>query len=248
MSFVTSVRFLAHRVHRLLCSPGDSGQCCDDYPLTCTAPSVVSLTSLSPDKGISNDTLPSAMDVLGQPGRCMSTPVLPFAIALHHIHTCLHDRFTSRYLYTSTKWRWTSTGATPFRHKIKSPCSLPHLTLLPIRLPFLNWLYSDKVGLWCILVAVWRQTLSESACYMVKSKVVWWYFRWDRLLHQFLKSPSKLMPSALKWETSAIAHTVYMYFSSGFLHISLSSINIRCFVWGRDWIFKHLLDELLQHV
>jgi hypothetical protein len=35
--------------------------------------------------------LPSAMDVLGQPGHCMSTPVLPISIALHHIQNCFHD-------------------------------------------------------------------------------------------------------------------------------------------------------------
>lgn len=98
-------------------------------------------------------------------------------------------------------------------------------------------------------LAVWRQRLLEYACYMVKSKVELWYFRWDTLLHQFFINPCKLMSSALKWKTSAIAHTVYTYFSSGFLHISLSSINTRCFVWGRDWNFKHLLDEvLLQRV
>jgi hypothetical protein len=85
----------------LLFSPSYRGQCSDDYPLTCTAPKRRQLKSLSPNKGISNDTLPSAMDVLGQPGRCMSTPVLPLSIAMHHIHTRFHDRFTSRYLHTN---------------------------------------------------------------------------------------------------------------------------------------------------
>jgi hypothetical protein len=130
-SFVTSGRFLAPRVSL-------------NTHWHVQPPSFVSLTSPPPDKGTSNDTLPSAMDVLGQPGRCMSTRFMPLSIALHHIHTCFHDTFTSCYLYTSTKLRWTSTGATPFRQRIKSHCSLPHLTLFPIRLPFLNWLYAKN--------------------------------------------------------------------------------------------------------
>ena len=171
-TFVTSVRFFGtQRAHASLQSRWSwaklQGLTTDMY----SPPSVVRLTSLSPDKSISMTHCHPQWTSLGN-----RVAACPHPFCRCRLHCTVS---TIRLLHVIFTPAPNGDEHPPERHLSHTKSNYTvHFHIWP-RFPYachFYWLYGDKVRLWNILAAVWRQRWPESACYMVKSKVVWWHF------------------------------------------------------------------------
>lgn len=154
--------------------------------------------------------------------------------------------------YTSN-WRWTSTGAAPFKHKNQITLltsTFDHVSNKPAIFKLILWC---KARFWCHLAAVQRQWWFTSVRYMVKSELVWCHFTWDMLLAHFLKRPCKFMPRSLTLKRAAIAQTVYMHLSSGSHNTQVlylcTARTSNVFCEAQDELLNiHLINSILQRV
>jgi hypothetical protein len=179
---------LAPGAHKLFCTPGDRGKCCEHYPAKCMAHRRCQLKRGYP----LHDVLSAVVDVFERPGRCLSsTSVLPLRTALYHIHNYFRD--ITRAPYPCTNWWWTYTSVESFipKNQIISyfhtwPCFHyafhfnTHSTATWHAYSVLWWLYDDTHHL--LVPITWWYSWSDDAVSRETSSCC---LKWHTLVHQW---------------------------------------------------------------